>query len=140
MSWFSRDKGVLVTRHGRIVRSAGFPQNLKNTRFLDSDPLAAGPVREAVTVRRQVDIQPGDLFGVILTCTITPEGPQEIETPGARHQTTRLREHCKAPLFDWSFDNVFWQDPQTGYVWKSVQVLVPSQAPMTLTTGKPPAA
>ncbi len=139
LSWFSRDRGILVTRHGRVVQSAGFVQNVKNTRFLDDDPLAAGPVREPVTARRQVDIEPGDLFGIVLTCTITPEGSQDIETPGAHHQTERLREHCKAPLIGWSFDNQFWQDPRTGYVWKSIQTLVPSQPPLTLTTGRPPA-
>ena len=38
----------------------------------------------------------------------------------------------------WSFENLFWVDPQTGFVWRSVQHIAPGVAPIEIDVLRPP--
>ena len=37
LQWVSADRGMLITRHGRLIRTVGFTDNLSKTDFVNSD-------------------------------------------------------------------------------------------------------
>jgi hypothetical protein len=130
----------LATRKGRIVKSAGLPETLANTIFVGPDPIITRGANQwdaPVPARRFVDIEPGAHYGITIASTIERIGVEEIEILGRRHQTILLRERAYAAHLDWSFENYFWLDMETGFVWKSIQHVTPSLPPIEIETLKP---
>jgi len=140
LHWISADYVALATRKGRIVKSAGLPETLANTIFVGPDPIITRGANQwdaPVPARRFVDIEPGAHYGIIIASTIERIGVEEIEILGRRHQTILLRERAYAAHLDWSFENYFWLDMETGFVWKSIQHVTPSLPPIEIETLKP---
>ncbi len=133
--WTSAAHMALVTRDGRIVRTAGLAHNL-------SASTGGGPAGfadpDARTLTRKVDFWDLNLFDVTLQCRIAPRWPEPVTILGARIKTHRVEESCKSARPDWSFTDVFWID-DSGLVWKSVQHVHPGLDPVTVEVLRPPA-
>ena len=142
LHWVSADRAVLVTRNGRVVQSGGFPEELRGTRFLTPDPLAtfSSDFRLPQTVRRQVDVPARALYSSIISANWQMDGSETIDILGKSFDTIRFREICKMPAHGLEFENYFWRDPQSGFVWKSFQHWVPGGPPVTMEVVKPPSA
>ena len=139
LHWISADHVAIATREGRIVESAGLPENLKNTIFIGPDPVAAAAHRwdSPVKTRRLIDIEPGANYGITVISTIERIAVEEIQILDFRYETVVLRESAYAAELDWSFENYFWVDMKTGFVWKSVQHVAPSLLPLEFDILKP---
>lgn len=139
LHWFSADRAVIVTRNGRVIKTAGLPQNLSSSRPLDADPLdsLANLSAPAYPHRRQVDISPGGIYGAILTLRLVPVGTETIEILGQSHNTVVFTEEGEGDGLKWSFRNAYWCDRDTGFIWKSIQNYVPSAPPLEIQVGKP---
>lgn len=124
--WVGADRSLLVTRHGRFVRTVGLPRDLLQVRSREEDPVARGlhGLTTVVSYRRQVDLAV-DLYGVPVNCQLTPLGRERIEILERFFDVVRVDEACEAPTMDWSFVNTFWADAATGFVWRSVQHVTP---------------
>ncbi len=140
--WLSADRAAVVTRHGRVVATAGFPENIRATRFRGGDPLGGAPHRldRPVRYRRTVDLDAGGLYGLPVEATLAPLGAARIEIAGLQLETVLLGEANSAPAADWSFDNRYWVDRIDGFVWKSVQHIARSFPPIEIEVLKPAAA
>ena len=134
LNWISAEHEVIVTRRGRVVKTYGLPQDLRETIFLTADPVGkpspAMAAQQACT--RTLDLEPGHHDGVIVSSRFEKIGGEEIEILGERHATELWQERGTAPLLDWEFVNQYWIDPSTGYVWKSRQMAAPSLPPLEL--------
>ena len=64
-------------------------------------------------------------------------GRETIGILDKNHDTLVVRERNQAKTFRWSFDNMYWLDFQTGFVWKSVQHFEPSNPPVVIQITKP---
>lgn len=139
--WMSADGALFATRGGRLVKTAGLTANLKDTRFIDPDPVAPGLHRleGAVQARRIIDIDRGHAFNVPVTAWLEPVGHERIEILGLTFDTVMVRERNLAELLDWRFENTFWADRETGFIWKSVQHIVDLFAPLEFEILKPAA-
>lgn len=137
--WFTADKAALVTRNGRLVKTAGFPENLLRSTFPVADPLTRLPPfgNAPSTAIRMLDIERGNFFGLVVHSTYVDLGEQEVILPGGSRRLRGWREECEAPLIRWSFTNEFWLDPATGQVWKSIQHYLPDMPPFELRVIKP---
>lgn len=137
LHWFTADRGVLVTRFGRVVRSVGFPDNLAKTEFIDPDFLdPAVPLRDGVVCRRRLDFSPGDYFGALVGARIHLRGSETLHV-GKRQLVLRLvEEHAVLAGLDWSFINRYWVD-ERRFVWRSEQHLVPASPAMQVEVMKP---
>ncbi|MGH7074042.1 MAG: YjbF family lipoprotein [Stellaceae bacterium] len=136
--WASGNGKVIVTRHGRIVQTYGFVQDLKATISYDADPVADfSNYASGQIYRRSVDIEPDNHYGVLVTSQFARIGPTVITILGMAHRTILWREKGAAPLLDWRFTNSFWVDERTGYVWKSVQQPVPNISHFEIETFRP---
>jgi hypothetical protein len=141
LSWFSANRVVFVTREGRLVRTAGLTANLKHTQLIDKDYLKTLNEEQSPTVslRRLVDLAPPDRYGILITSSLESLGPSSIEISELQFNTQLFRETNRARDLDWSFENLFWVDPENGLIWKSVQYIHPDIPPLELELLKPPA-
>ncbi len=141
LHWVSADRTLFATRRGRLVKTAGIPANLKDTRFIGADPVARGLHRleGPVDARRIIDIDRGHAFNIPVTAWLEPIRHERIEILGLTFDTVVVRERNVAELLDWRFENTFWADRATGFIWKSVQHIVDLFAPLEFEILKPAA-
>jgi hypothetical protein len=139
LQWASADRSLLVTRNGRLVKTAGFPQDLKLTRNVGADPLAQPLlIRDRVSAgRRMIDIQPGDFFGAMIDSRFRIVGSETITVVDTQRDCIRIEEDCNVPSMKWSFVNTFWIDQGNGFIWRSRQYYVPNSPPAMMTVGRP---
>ena len=140
--WISGlDRSVLALRGGRVVRTFGFPENLKNTRADEIDPVdrllhkLTGPVRHT----RYIDLDRGPHFDLVMDSVFESLGPQKVRILELDFDTILVREKNSARTLNWRFENYYWVDPSDGFVWKSRQVIARSFPPVHFEILKPPA-
>jgi hypothetical protein len=142
--WFSADNAVIVTRNGRIVQTAGFPDNLRKTSFKGHDPVNrllhkkrynSDEMRLAFT--RLMDMALENRFGVPVRSEFETLGPKEIEIAGVNVKTVLVKETNNAFSINWSFINYYWVDAYDGYIWKSRQHVARSFPPIEIEILKP---
>ena len=139
LHWISADKITIVTHGGRVIRTAGLPENLVGTNFIASDPLTrvGEQAMENATANRTIDLRPQNLFSIPVKANLVVEGAQQIEIADRRYSTIQLSEHASVEILDWEFKNLFWIDAKTGFVWKSTQHFYPGLPPIELEVLKP---
>jgi len=141
LHWLSADNATVVTRGGRVVKTSGFPENLKATTYLDSDPVAGqlhlpnAPRR----FRRSVDIDANNLFGLVVDSEFTKVNETEISIIELDLRTVLIKEVNRAQSINWSFSNYYWVDVFDGFVWRSVQHIARSFPPIEIEVLKPAA-
>lgn len=137
LRWVAANDAALVTRNGRLVKTAGLDRNLRDTVGLEDDPIAAATFEFAGLHLRKVDLWSERRFGVPIESTFEVIGRQTISILDNGHDTLVVRERNRAQSVRWSFDNIFWLDFQTGFAWKSLQHFDPSTAAVELQITKP---
>ena len=138
--WYARTQ-MLAMNNGRIVQSAGFPYNLSRLELRSSNgaPLAPGGAPPLDTNYSLVlDYQDLRLIGAGAECRASDSGEEAIEILGTTLTTRHVVENCEIRVIDWSFENEFWVDPDTGFVWQSSQYVHPKLSPLTLRVLRPP--
>ncbi|MBS1190197.1 MAG: putative lipoprotein YmcC precursor [Rhodocyclaceae bacterium] len=138
LHWMSSDRGVLVTRNGRLVRTVGLPENLLYTDFLKNDFFEAGhlPHAEASSVKRLVDMAPGNRYGILVESTLTRVRQEKIRIGRHEYDVMQFVEYCVAPQLSWEYANTYWVDAQ-GMMWRSIQHVVPGMEPVEIEVTKP---
>ena len=138
--WYARTQ-MLAMNNGRIVQSQGFPYNLNRLelRLRDGGTI---PTRGAPPVGTDyslvADYRDLSLIGTGATCRSADTGEESIEILGTSLTTRHVVEDCRIALIDWSFENEFWIDPDTGFVWQSRQYVHPKLPRVTFRVLRPP--
>ncbi|UXI00533.1 YjbF family lipoprotein [Photobacterium sp. TY1-4] len=140
LKWLSNDQGMLVTEHGRLIKTLNLPTgNLLTTQSTTTDPLALG-LHLAKTHKhwqRQIDWQPGYHFGYQLHSEFSSQGTAVILINETPVETLHFTEHVTVESLALNFDNDFWLHPQTGTVLKSRQKIAPGLPYIEMTLLKP---
>lgn len=140
--WITANYTAIVTEHGRLVETARLPVNLRETRFLQPDPLAFMNLRQPPPRKRyarSIDVGPDLAYDLLLQCTWTNAGDEVLSIESQSIATRRWDEQCEAQGRDWTFQNSFWVAMDTGVVWQSVQHFSPAHDPLEVQILKPPA-
>jgi hypothetical protein len=126
LHWVSGDRGVLVTRNGRVTKTVGLAGNLLGTSFLDNDFFEDGrfPSHETAKARRVIDLSPGGHYGLVLEAKLVRCNKESVQIYKRVYDTWRFEERCVVPALSWEFVNTYWLDEQ-GVMWKSRQYLTP---------------
>jgi hypothetical protein len=142
--WFSADNAVIVTKNGRIVQTAGFPENLKATSSSSLDPVNRllhkkwyGRKNKKLLHIRHLDIEMENRFGVPVKSEFETLGSREIDIAGIKIKTVLVKETNHAFSINWSFNNFYWVDAYDGYIWKSTQHVSRSFPPIDIEVLKP---
>jgi hypothetical protein len=141
LDWISADREVIVTRRGRVVRTYGLPEDLKETVFLTADPVGrpSGAVAASQQCLRTLDVDPGHRDGIVVTSRFEKLRDETLDILGEPIATELWQERGAAPRLDWEFTNLYWVDPDTGYVWKSRQAATPTLPPLETIVYRRPA-
>lgn len=135
--WYGRDHVLVVTRHGRIVQTAGLPENLEGVH-------AAGPascVRDLRTLAAPVTCDlvedwSGYRYGIPVSVRIEPRATTRLTVLGKDRRVLHVRETVDAPAAHWHAVNQYWVGVDDGVIWKSIQHVVPGM-PITLLQLRP---
>ena len=121
--WRAEREAVLVLRYGRLVRTAGFNEDLVGSRGLGEDPLEFGLHRLDAPrhFSRTIDSEPGARYEQPIDCVVELVGPRKITIVEIEFDTVLAREDCEARQVPWRFTNWYWVDPVDGFVWRSTQ-------------------
>lgn len=114
---------AMTTLDGHIVRTAGLPHDLGGVYYKGTPPGGMAPLEFTETV----DLPEYRLYGVPIKCRDTRGADETIKILGQDIQTVRIDETCasQSSALDWSFHNVYWLDPQSRLVWRSLQHISP---------------
>jgi hypothetical protein len=136
LDWFAGDQLFIRTQNGRVVRTVGLPYDLGGLRRIDANGSAAQPVF-ASTARYSFDFPDLGIYDALAQCTTKDDGTATVEIFGSQLPTRHITEHCTVPDMRWNFDNEYWTDPMTGYVWRSSQHIHPESPPLVLQVFRP---
>lgn len=136
--WRSGDNIVLVTRGGRLLKTAGLRSNLGGTHFITPDPVD-GTLLSTVKTRmtRLIDLGPDYGTSLEARSTFTTQRSEKINILGAEIATVRVREKVRVPRLKWGHTNYYWADERTGFVWRSRQRFHINYPALTLTVLRP---
>lgn len=130
--WLGGRRLAITTRRGRIVRTAGFVNNLSGFQSAGAPLQTAGSEAENFLY----DFAEQSRYGVAVSCVTHDLGPERIVIIGATHDTRHVAEDCTATQIEWRFRNQFWRDG-SGFVWKSEQNVAPDVDLFTLEVLRP---
>jgi hypothetical protein len=136
LDWFAGEQIFVATRHGRVIRTAGLPYDLGGIHSLTMPPVAANGVGTAPTLF-SLDFPDLGVFGATAQCSSRDLGEDGIDILGARISTRHIVEHCAVQSMRWNFDNEYWTDKMSGYIWRSSQHIHPKAPPLILEVLRP---
>lgn len=105
ITWISPGKVTMSFEDGILVGTRGLGDDLMGV-----DPVGVRAALNAgggTATRRQSFLSSEDqIFTREMTCTITREGPETLQTIGGPRDSVKLVEDCKGPLLE--FKNSYW--------------------------------
>lgn len=137
--WRSGNGIVIVTEQGRLIRTAGFPQDQIASRlFSGFDPLGTVLDRNRVyQMSRQLDWAP-DQYGQLAEHEMSYSGPRTIDLQGEVREVAEWSEVIRFPKTRRRWKQLIQVDPQSGQVLRSIQHVGPEMR-VILELLKPPA-
>ncbi|WP_419569481.1 YjbF family lipoprotein [Rheinheimera sp.] len=130
--WVSNDKAMLVTRNGRVVKTAGFSTDLVYSEATVADPLQhqALELRQGLSWNSLSDWSSGD-SSVQTSYRISDVQAETLEIAGMSLPTRKVTEQVTFGNGQ-TAENVFWLDPSSGQVLKSLQYIAPFFSPLLI--------
>ena len=121
--WITRDRTMIVTQHGRVVKTLGLTNSLHEVSNLEQDPLA-DPLRltEGASWHRQLSwSQAGRFHAATAVSHFTRLQDEVLDLAGRKVACRVWQEEVVAGNKSWR--NIFWIDTTTGQVRQSRQTL-----------------
>ncbi len=132
----------LILRGGLLTGTRGLGFNLSSVKHAQNDPvISARAVSDwpASIIRNyQFALVDADDFEITVRCAYTKISPETIEIVEIAFDVVRMLETCSNGVR--TFENLYWADQDTGFVWKSRQWAGPRQPPLTIEIIRPYAA
>lgn len=128
--WVTQDRAMIVTEHGRIVKTTGLGDNLQQVTNLVSDPLVkANQIIDGVSWTRQMAwTEHQQVRMATAQSTFTWDGTDTLKIADSTTPVRVLDEEVTASGKTWH--NRFWIDSE-GQVRQSKQYIGPNYWPVT---------
>ncbi len=138
LDWYASDQLFVATQRGRVIRTAGLPFDMGSLRLAPAMPIdPAISANPSSLLRFSLDFPDLGVFEAPAECSRRNAGDDAVDILGASIPTRRIVEHCTVPALKWSFDNQFWEDRASGFVWRSSQYVHPKSPPIVLEVLRP---
>lgn len=130
---------MLVTRHGRLVKTLGLPDNLQQVSNLPQDPLAdALHLRDGANWTRIVQWTENGKTRAAAVSSRFARGTDEVLTLAGRRVACRVwTEQARIAATGRAWENTFWIDNSSGEVVQARQMLAADDFPVATTLLKP---
>ncbi|MFD1007258.1 YjbF family lipoprotein [Oceanisphaera ostreae] len=143
LKWVTQDKAMIVTQHGRLVRTQGFSHNLTYTANINNDPLPqllqlwqqGNPA--LLRWGTEHDWQPGYFSGYKAISRFEYRGPEQVTILNEPVTLVKFSELVIYPKLNIEQENTFWLATDTGAVIKSRQFIGPGLPAVEITLLKP---
>jgi hypothetical protein len=133
LEWYGAGDVFIFTNEGRVMRTAGLP--------FDRGGLYPGPEAPNASERNFLwDVPDLNAYSVPIRCSVAYAENETIEILGVSIATRRRVENCVSELFNWAFEDSYWEDAETGHVWRSWQFIHPQMPPIALEVLRPAAS
>jgi Group 4 capsule polysaccharide lipoprotein gfcB, YjbF len=129
--WYGEGHVLVVTDGGRIQKTVGLPANLGGSRLLSREP---GNTTER---SYSADFPDLNIFGTPVVCKRQDFGDAAVRISEKNVPTRHIVEHCSSFPLNWTFDNEYWEDRETHYIWRSCQHVHPDTPPVMLEVLRP---
>ncbi|MEW7313188.1 YjbF family lipoprotein [Buttiauxella gaviniae] len=128
--WVTQDRAMIVTEHGRIVKTSGLGDNLQQVTNLASDPLVkANQIIDGSGWTRQMGwTEQQQVRMATARSTFTWDGTDTLKVADSTTPVRVLDEEITAAGKTWH--NRFWIDSE-GHIRQSTQYLGPAYWPIT---------
>ncbi|STD29066.1 Group 4 capsule protein B homolog [Edwardsiella tarda] len=136
LSWLTADNVMIVTRHGRIIKTVGLENDLVLNAEKSADPLAQ-PARAVAEWQMLAEWQSRYVSGYRLNGQLTRQTSETLDLVTRRLVSERFDEYVTTTPDIGSWHNQFWRDPQSGQIVKTRQQLGPDMPIIELTILKP---
>lgn len=137
--WITRDQAMIVTQHGRVVKTLGLRDNLIEVGNLAQDPLTAPlQLTEGASWTRSVSWSESGRFRAGTAVSHFARLNDQVLTLAGNTVACRVwQETVSIPAEGKSWTNTFWIDTTTGQVRQSQQVLSGDNFSLETTILKP---
>ena len=137
LHWVSADRIVFATRNGRIVKTANLPlDNVRETRFgPNGDPVTNSLHllgTEGTHAERFVDFQFDRRYGTRVVSRFDLVGEERLIILDLAFDCVLVRESGRSLDHNWQFENRYWAEASTGFVWKSMQSVTRDLPPISI--------
>ncbi|MCX8958814.1 YjbF family lipoprotein [Erwinia psidii] len=123
--WITRDRSVVVTQHGRVVKTLGLRDNLSGVTNMQQDPLSDPlHIKEGATwTSTQSWTEAGKFRSATAVSHFTRAEDRVLDLAGKKIPCRVWLEQVSLPAIGKSWTNTFWFDTTTGQVRQSQQQL-----------------
>lgn len=137
--WITRDRSMVVTQHGRVVKTLGLSDNLLEVNNLQQDPLITPlSLTEGASWTRTLSWTEAGKFRSATATSSFTRLKDQVLTLGGNNVACRVwQEEVELPAEGKSWVNTFWIDTTTGQVRQSQQTLGGDYFPLETTILKP---
>ncbi|WP_034911422.1 YjbF family lipoprotein [Erwinia sp. 9145] len=121
--WITRDKAMVVTQHGRLVKTLGLATNLTDVSNLQQDPLG-NPLHltEGASWTRLISwTEQGQFHAAAAVSHFTRTDDEVLTLAGKRVACRVWQEEVELTADGKSWTNTFWVDTTTGQIRQSIQ-------------------
>ena len=137
-TWVSADNIYITTRGGRIIRAEGLNNNLVD--FVSSEPsfkeLIDGDYIQSQF--RMISLDNPSVFNMKLKVSYKRVGFEEVIILDKKRELILIEETIENSYIRWKYNNKYWVDKNTGYVWQSIQEIAPDIPPIFIQITKKP--
>ena len=137
-TWVSADNIYITTRGGRIIRAEGLNNNLID--FVSSEPsfkeLIDGDYIKSQF--RMISLDNPSVFNMKLKVSYKRVGFEEVIILDKKRELILIEETIENSYIRWKYNNKYWVDKNTGYVWQSIQEIAPNIPPIFIQITKKP--
>jgi len=122
--WFSTDLFSFTTRGGRISQIYNTDEEISNIERVDfykNITLQTMKPKQSFNLVVEMDFLTQKRFGVKAFLTVEVKGMEERVLWGVPVSLLRVEEKVFIPSMDFEFTNLYWKDPNTHFIWESVQ-------------------
>lgn len=136
--WTSAAHIAIETTSGRITRCAGLPHTIAQSLIAGRDPVQSRVAIGNSSCSFAVDLPDRNVYQARLEYREQLPRLDVIEILGTKLKVQRFTEQGTCPVLDWQFENTYWRDGKSGFVWRSVQNIHPDLDALEITVFRPP--
>ena len=136
LTWVSADGVFLVTRNGRITKTAGLNNNLIDFNGPSKKKYLLNEL-DGTTFTYYLSYDFPYLRNLEVKAKILNRGKVKVDLLGGEKLLTLIEEEIENDYIGWSEVNKFWMDEE-GYIWKSEQHISPKVPKIILEVTKKP--
>ena len=139
-TWVSADNILLLTRDGRIIRTLGLINNLTSYQSVSQSfkDLLSNP-NPLLNYYSYYSYDEPSLLNLEIEVSLLVKGPEDIEILGRVRSLVLVEELITNKEINWTRRNKYWVDPDTFFVWKSIQHISPKLPKFVFEVTKKPA-